>query len=121
MILAFEKMEALRWLYFLKKGGMCVVNDQEIDPMPVIMGKAEYPANCTEAIRARVPEAVIADAEAIAGKLGNVKGSEYGAIGLSGQIPRLYNPEQWKETLRQTVPPKTVELNIKAFEAGFGQ
>ena len=66
IILAFEKLEAARWLSFLKPEGKLVVNDQCIDPMPVITGAAEYPQNTSEAIKAAGASMIELDALSLA-------------------------------------------------------
>ena len=79
IILAFEKLEAARWLSFLKPDGKLVVNDQCIDPMPVITGAAEYPQNISEAIKAAGASMIELDALSLAVKAGSakaVKGSQ---------------------------------------------
>jgi indolepyruvate ferredoxin oxidoreductase beta subunit len=73
IILAFEELEALRWNRYLKKDGMIVVNTQQIDPMPVIIRKAEYPKEITEKLKGAYPKTILINALEIARELGNVK------------------------------------------------
>ena len=117
IILAFELLEAYRALPYLKKGGRMIVNAQQIDPMPVITGAASYPAD----IAAKLSEkagAVCIDALAAAKEAGNMKAVNVVLIGVlakSTDIPH----DKWIEALRQTVPAKFLDVNLKAFEAGY--
>lgn len=118
IVLAFEELEALRSLPYLKKGGRLVVNTQNIAPMPVITGAAEYPEDIVGKIKAQAVETTAVDALSIAEELGNVKAVNVVLIGVlakTSDIPK----EKWVEALRETVPAKFLELNLKAFEAGY--
>ena len=77
VIIAFERLEALRYAHFLKKDGALIINDWRIDPMPVVIGAAEYPEDMD------------------------------------------FTKEQWYEVIEKTVPPKTIEINKKAFDVGY--
>ncbi len=117
IILAFEMLEAYRAVPYLKKGGIMIANSQEMDPMPVITGAAEYPSD----IEGKLSEKInlkATDALAAAEKAGNIKAVNVVLIGLlarSTDIPY----EKWVETLKTTVPPKFVDINLKAFEIGY--
>lgn len=117
IILAFEKIEALRWLPYLKKGGQIIVNDQEIDPMPVIMGKVAYPENVIGQLETRANVAVI-PALKLAEEAGNSKVTNVVLLGILAQslgIPI----ETWQKVLMESVPPKFLEVNQKAFQLGL--
>ena len=117
IILAFEMLEAYRALPYLKKGGKIIVNGQEIDPMPVITGAAQYPEKIEEKIASKADLKVI-DALSLAKEAGNIKAVNVVLIGLmakSTDIPY----EKWVETLKTTVPEKFLEVNLKAFELGY--
>jgi indolepyruvate ferredoxin oxidoreductase beta subunit len=119
VILAFEKLEALRWSDYLKPGGKILMNDQRIDPMPVITGKAKYPERITETLAARVPDTVAIDALKIAKECGNSKAVNIVLLGFlakSAPIPKSV----WLEAIREVVPAKILDINMKAFEAGYG-
>ena len=114
IILAFELLEAYRALPYLKKGGKIIVNNQKIDPMPVISGLATYPENIAE----KLPDATVVDALSLAKEAGNIKAVNVVLIGVmakSTDIPY----EKWVETIKATVPPKFLEVNLKAFELGY--
>ena len=117
IILAFELLEAYRALPFLKKGGKIIVNGQQIDPMPVITGAARYPENIAEKIGESADLKVI-DALSLAKDCGNIKAVNVVLIGVmakSTDIPY----EKWVETIKTTVPEKFLDVNLKAFDAGY--
>ena len=117
MILAFELLEAKRALPFLKDGGKIIVNDQQIDPMPVIIGACEYPAAIDESLKANA-DTTIVDALSLAKQAGNQKAVNVVLIGVMAKnwdIPY----EVWTETIRNTVPEKFLEVNLKAFDLGY--
>ena len=117
IILAFERLEAARWLSSLKKGGTLIVSDQRIDPMPVIMGAAEYPEGILEAIRAKGVDVISADAIELATQAGSSKAANVVLIGmLSNLMP--FSEAEWKAVIDRTVPPKFLEINEKAFALG---
>src|SRR5690606_28647621 len=73
IILAFEKMEALRWIHYLKQDGTIIVNDQSIDPMPVITGLAQYPDDIWQRLNKWSSNVISIDALSIAKELGNIR------------------------------------------------
>ena len=117
IIIAFEKLEALRYIHFLKKGGAIVINDQQIDPMPVVIGAVEYPQNIMEDISKnhRVYKVNAVDE---AKKLGNSKVFNIIVLGVAAQHME-FSKDQWLSVIERTVPAKTVEINKKAFELGY--
>ncbi len=117
VILAFEKLEALRWLHFLRPGGTVIVNSQELYPLPVLTGSVEYPSDIIERIRSKVPRTLEVDALAIAENSGSAKVVNTVLLGvLAGLLDS--EPGIWKEVIKKTVPPKTIEVNEAAFEEG---
>ncbi len=120
ILLAFELLEAARWLPFLKPGGKVIVNTQRIDPMPVIMGKASYPEHLTDKLAAAGVELSALDAVALAEQAGSVKAVNVVLIGRMARSMALTRA-QWHDIIRETVPPKFIELNCKAFDLGYGE
>lgn len=117
-IVSFEKLEAARYLSYLKKGGKIVTNTQEIDPMPVVTGAAVYPADIIEKMRAQGADVIAADALSIAEELGNAKATNIVLMGvLAGQMD--FAEAAWQQALEACVPPKFLELNRKAFAGGL--
>lgn len=116
-IVSFEKLEAARWMEFLKPGGRVIVNTQQVDPMPVITGVAEYPADLIDKMRELGAQVDDMDALTIAEQAGSAKAVN---IALMGRLSRYFDvPEQaWQEALCACVPAKFLELNRKAFALG---
>lgn len=118
IILAFEQLEAFRWADHLKKGGKLLMNIQRINPMPVIIGKAKYPESILDKLKAQLGSIGAIDALKIAKECGNIKAVNMVLIGLmaaSTEIPR----NVWLEAMQEVIPPKLLDVNLKAFEAGF--
>ena len=118
IVLAFEQLEAARFLPFLKKGGVVVTNTQKIDPMPVVTGAAQYPQGLLEAIEGQGARLLALDALSLAEQAGSVKAVN---VVLIGAMAKSLGTEKeiWLKTIEKTVPPKFVELNKKAFTLGY--
>ncbi len=117
IILAFEMLEALRAVPFLKIGGKMIANTQEINPMPVITGAAKYPADIEKKISKKLNLQAV-DALALAKQAGTIKAVNVVLIGLLAKSTDVAK-QIWLETIRETVPEKFVDLNLKAFELGY--
>ena len=118
IIIAFEKLEAMRYAHFLKKDGVLVVNDWRIDPMPVVIGAAEYPQNIIENLKNEYNVFGV-NATEEAKKLGNSRVFNLIVLGVAAKHMD-FTQQQWHDVIKNTVPPKTVELNINAFDVGYG-
>lgn len=118
IIISFEKLEAARWLEFLKKDGTIITNTQEVEPMPVITGAAAYPENLIEKMQAAGAKVDAKDFLSIAQEAGSAKAVNIALMGrLSTYFPEI-SDEQWQDAIEKIVPPKFLDLNRKAFEAG---
>ena len=118
IILAFEELEALRALPFLKKDGKIIVNTQNIDPMPVITGAAAYPEHVIDSLKAAGADVTAVDALDLAIKAGNMKSVNVVLIGVMAKNTAI--PENvWRDTIKSTVPEKFLEANLKAFKLGY--
>lgn len=117
ILIAFERLEALRYAHFLKEDGVMIINDQRIDPMTVVTGMADYPENIIEKLsdRHRVV-AVDAMAEAIA--LGNSRVFNTIILGVAAKNME-FDKALWTKVIEDTVPPKTIAMNLQAFEKGY--
>lgn len=118
IILAFERLEAIRYVSYLKKGGIIIANDQRIDPMPVVTGVMEYPENIFEKIEQKGINLKSINALKLAKEAGSTKAVNVVLIGLMAKkwdFPK----EDWLLALEQTVPQKFLEMNKKAFELGY--
>ena len=117
IIIAFERLEAYRWLPYLAEGGAMYVNRQNIMPMPVTLGQAEYPERADEIIAAAAGKLVEFDALAIAEEAGSSKAVNVVLLGAaSGDLP--FSREEWLKVIGDNVKPKFVELNKEAFVKG---
>jgi len=118
LIISFEKLEAARYAKYLKKGGKIVVNTQQIDPMPVIIGAAEYPDTVLDELTAKGVDVDALDALGLAEEAGSSKAVN---IVLMGKAAKGFDIpyEKWITAIENTVAPKFVEMNKKAFELGF--
>jgi len=118
VIISFELLEAARWLPYLKKDGVIVTNTQQINPMPVVTGAAEYPAELVEKLKATGANVIAEDALAIARAAGNEKAVNVALIGLVAHALG-FDEETLREAIRISVPPKFLELNLNAFDLGI--
>ena len=116
-IVSFELLEAARWLSYLKEGGQIVTNIQQIDPMPVITGAAQYPENLVEKMQATGAKVDAIDYVKLAQEAGSVKAVN---IVLMGRLSHYFDmPEEaWIKAMEAIVPAKFLEMNKKAFELG---
>ena len=119
-IISFEKLEAARYAQYLKTDGKIIVNAQEIEPMPVITGAAVYPHEALSNLFAKGVSVDEIDALELALAAGTSKAVN---IVLMGRLSKLMPipKEKWIEAIKQTVAPKFVEMNVKAFELGRGE
>ncbi len=117
IIISFEQLEAARWLPYLKKGGHLVTSTQQIDPMPVITGVAQYPENIIDKIKGLGVDVIAVDALALAEQAGTSKASNVVLMGVVSQ-KMGFDESVWMQALEQCVPPKFLELNKKAFALG---
>ena len=116
-IVSFELLEAARWLPFLKKDGQIVTNTQQIDPMPVITGVAEYPEDLVNKLKATGAKVDALDCLSLAEEAGSSKAVN---IVLLGRLSHYFDlPEEaWMKSLEANVPAKFLDMNKKAFEFG---
>ena len=117
VIIAFERLEAARYAHFLKKGGAMVINDQRIDPMPVVIGAAKYPDNIIEELEKNYRVYKV-DAMNEAKKLGSSRVFNVIVLGMAAQHMD-FTKEDWLAIIEKTVPAKTIGINKKAFEIGY--
>ena len=117
VLIAFEKLEAIRYAHFLKKDGVIIVNDQKIDPMPVVTGVAKYPEGIIEHLSEKY-KVISVDAQKEALELGNSRVFNVIILGVAAS-KMDFEKEQWIEVIKKKVPPKTIDINVKAFERGY--
>lgn len=118
MIVSFEKMEALRWLEYLKKDGKVVVNNHEMMPMPVIMGKADYSPDIIKEMQDNCKDVTVVNATEEAVKLGNGKVMNFILLGTIIKAMGLEDIN-WNKIVSENVKPAFVEDNLKAIQVGM--
>ena len=118
-IVSFEMLEAARYTEYLKTDGQIVVNTQNIDPMPVITGAAEYPTNLQEKIQAANIKIDAIDCLTLAEQAGTSKAVN---IVLMGRLSKYmdFPLETWLQAIEKLVKPQFLEINKKAFLLGRG-
>ncbi|WP_273040324.1 indolepyruvate oxidoreductase subunit beta [Thermodesulfovibrio thiophilus] len=115
IMVSFEELEALRYLYFLKPEGIVILNRKKV--IPAMIQDNEYPNNVEFLIKKQGFNVKYIDAEKIAKNIGNPKVENSVILGyLSIFLP--FKETAWHEVITKSVPPKTIELNLKAFNKG---
>jgi indolepyruvate ferredoxin oxidoreductase beta subunit len=117
LLIAFEKLEALRYLEYLKQDGAVIVNNEQINPMSVLSGAAKYPSDVIEIITQKAPTFII-NASQMAENLGNIKVMNVILLGAVAKQMALGNIH-WNKIIEQNVKPQFIELNQKAFAMGY--
>lgn len=119
-VLAFEELEALRWAGHVKDGGMIIVNQQNIYPMPCTVGLAEYPSDIYEQLAKYNAEIHKIDAIGIANRLHEIRTVNIAVLGFCAAILNL-SKETFIDAIKKSVATATVETNLKAFEQGYAK
>lgn len=118
VILAFEMLEGARYVEWLKKDGTLIVSTQRIEPMPVITGAVPYPENLVSELSSLPIKFYNVDAISMASEAGSVRATNVVLIGILAAVTSIPK-EQWEKAIRETVPEKLLETNLKAFEIGY--
>lgn len=118
IIVSFEKLEAARWLEYLKPGGQIITNTQEMEPMPVITKAAVYPDSLVEKMQAAGARVDAEDFLAIAEEAGSAKAVNLVLMGRLSNYFGEISDADWQAAIEAVVPAKFLELNKKAFELG---
>ena len=118
MLISFEKMEALRYLRFLKKDAAIIVNTEEIYPPAVNMGEAPYPEDVVSFLKKHYGKVINFNAAELAQKAGNIKTAN---VVLLGAVSNLMNIDQsiWQSVIKKSFPEKLVKINLAAFQMGI--
>ena len=116
-IVSFELLEAARWTEYLKPGGKIITNTQKINPMPVIIGAAEYPEDLESKMREAGIDLDALDALTLAEQAGSSKAVN---LVLMGRLSKYFDfpEEEWMQAIEASVPPKFLEMNKIAFKLG---
>jgi indolepyruvate ferredoxin oxidoreductase, beta subunit len=118
VMIAFEKIEAARYLNQLKKGGKLIVNDVEMYPLPVLAGKEKYPDGVIEALEKEVENIKVINARKVAEDLGEVKAQNIVMLGCLVKALELENID-WIKLIKENLPERVHEVNIEAFKSGM--
>jgi indolepyruvate ferredoxin oxidoreductase beta subunit len=117
LLVAFERLEALRWRHLLAPGGQALINTLDMVPVTVSSGQQPGVPDLGERLRAEYPAAKSVDALAIAERLGNTRVMNMVVAGaLSTLTP--FDAAVWERALRERIPAKLLDANLRAFEAG---
>jgi len=117
ILIAFEKMEAMRWLPFLSKEGKLIVNDYEIDSAPILAGKDAYPRGILKYLSENT-DSVVIEATKLALEMGNIRVMNVIMLGLLVKQAGLESID-WKDEIKNLVKPRFVDINLMAFDRGF--
>lgn len=117
ILVAFEKMEAVRYAGYLKRDGIAVINDYELASATTAAGLAEYPKGCLEAMESHFTTYSLKAAD-IAADLGSSKCMNVVLFGALVKALKLDGID-WESVIRETVPAKFIELNLAAYRAGY--
>jgi len=116
ILLAFERLEALRWAYYLKKGGLIILDDHEIRPAQFVE-KVEYPENVVPFLESKGFTTYHFDCTTIAHQLGNTRASNIVLLGFASKLIEL-DEDNWMRALKENIPEKLYTVNEKAFYKG---
>lgn len=119
VLVAFELLEAARWMDWLRPGGTIVVNTQKIAPMSVTVGDETYPLAeaILEALRQRAGRVVALDGLALATRAGTARAVNTVVLGALSAL--LETPsEVWEQAILRRVPPRYADANREAFRLG---
>lgn len=118
VLVSFEKVEAARWISYLKEGGSLVVNDYEIYSLPVLIGQEQYPENVLDELRTKVKNIKVLNAANVAMEIGNIKTQNIVLLGALIKALGLENMD-WESVVKENLPEKMHDINIKALRAGM--
>ena len=120
IVLAFEELEAYRALPYAKIKGTMIVNTQKMDPMPVITGACSYPEDIIGKLENKDIKLVTVDGVSMAKEAGNIKAVNVVLIGILAKTMDI-DYQTWVEVIKETVPAKFLDVNLKAFELGYNK
>jgi len=117
VLLSFEQIETLRYFPYLSVDGKVILNDAKILPPVVFTGKQDYPAGVIEKVKAKVPDTLVVDGNAVASRIGNPRVVNVIFLGVLSKY--LDIPAQvYEQVLKESLKPKLVDINLRAFHEG---
>jgi len=117
LLLAFEKLEALRMASFIKEDGAIIVNDQQVNPSTVASGAATYPENIEEILNIHFKSVTFIDALKIAKAAGDPRAANTALLGAASKLLSI-PVEIWEDAISRRVPKRAIEVNLKSFYMG---
>jgi indolepyruvate ferredoxin oxidoreductase beta subunit len=118
ILVAFEKLETLRYLNQLRAGAKVIINEEEIYPPMVNLGDAAYPVDAAEIVRRQFKDVLVINAPELARKAGNARAVSTVMLGALSRHLLEASPEDWKNVIREEFTEKLVPANLKAFDLG---
>lgn len=118
IIVSFEKLEAARYIELLKKDGTLIVNDEEMYPLPVLSGLAQYPEGVMKELKDAIANITVVEARKIAEELGEPRSQNIVMLGALVKALSLENID-WINLIKENLPERVHDVNIKAFEKGL--
>ena len=117
LLVSFERLEALRWRHLLAPTGKVLINDMNMTPVTVSSGQQAAVTDLSERLKAEYPAALYIDALTVAKNLGNTRAMN---MVVAGAISKLmpFELAVWEQAMKERIPAKLLDMNIKAFEAG---
>lgn len=116
LLLALEQLEGLRYLPWLRPGGVCVCSSERIPPVTVTQGSQTYPENVRETLSERAGMVVWVDAPALAREAGNARAANVALLGALSPFLEA-TPEEWERAIAAHLPEKLLDANVAAFRA----
>ncbi len=117
ILIGLEPLEAYRWIHLMKDGGHIILNTREVYPTPVLLEQEEYPYDEIKRLK-DIYNLVEVDAVEEARKAGNIKAANTVLIGMLAKLLTIPN-NIWEEIIRENVPAKAIDVNVKAFYRGY--
>ena len=119
IMVGFEKLEAVRWGYYLRPGGVAIVNNHALPPLSVSLGKERYPGNAEiiGTLKQRTDHVYFIDGTSRAREPGNVRAFNIYMLGCASVFMPL-KVHDWKEIISQHLPSNILQVNLSAFEQG---
>jgi indolepyruvate ferredoxin oxidoreductase, beta subunit len=118
IFIAFEKMESLRYLNYLKKDTSIIVNSEKIYPPTVNIGDMPYPTDIIKYLQRKYKHVKEIDAAGLAQKAGNIKAANVVLLGAASNLI-LIKSNIWESIIKKSFPEKLINLNLKAFQMGI--
>jgi indolepyruvate ferredoxin oxidoreductase beta subunit len=118
MLIAFEKMESLRYLKFLKKDAVIIMNTEEIYPPAVNMGDAPYPEDAVSFLKEHYAKVIHFNAAELAQKAGNIKTANVVLLGAASNLINI-DKSIWESVIKKSFPEKLIKINLAAFQMGI--